>query len=156
MQAATLRMPARAPAEEGSLLPRGFPTVADLAECESAEEKAELWDKADLLVERLEAKADSAEAFVDGPICAFFGFLKPNAIRNAEKARAAAEEAAAAAAALAEPPRAGPGGGVIAAPSPTSPRRGAAAPSSAAAAAAASPSSRSPSPAPPGPRPSAS
>ena len=39
------------------------------------------------MVERLEAKADSAEAFVDGPICAFFGFLKPNAIRNAEKAK---------------------------------------------------------------------
>ncbi|ACO63843.1 predicted protein [Micromonas commoda] len=107
-------MPARAPAEEGSLLPRGFPTVADLAECESAEEKAELCDKADLLVERLEAKADSAEAFVDGPICAFFGFLKPNAIRNAEKARAAAEEAAAAAAALRRAAAGGPGGGVIA------------------------------------------
>ena len=114
VQAATVRMPARAPAEEGSLLPRGFPTVADLAECESAEEKAELCDKADLLVERLEAKADSAEAFVDGPICAFFGFLKPNAIRNAEKARAAAEEAAAAAAALRRAAAGGPGGGVIA------------------------------------------
>ena len=101
----------------GSLLPRGFPTVADLAECESAEEKAELCDKADLLVERLEAKADSAEAFVDGPICAFFGFLKPNAIRNAEKARAAAEEAAAAAAALRRAAAGGPAAASSRAPS---------------------------------------
>ena len=149
-------MPARAPAEEGSLLPRGFPTVADLAECESAEEKAELCDKADLLVERLEAKADSAEAFVDGPICAFFGFLKPNAIRNAEKARAAAEEAAAAAAALRRAAAAAPAAASSRAPSPPSSPRAPRPSSSAAAAAAASPSSRSPSPAPPGPRPSAS
>ena len=114
VQASTVRMPARLSAEEGSLLPRGFPTVDDLAECEDAEEKEELCDKADLLVERLEAKADSAEAFVDGPICAFFGFLKPNAIRNAEKARATAEEAAEAAAALRRAAAGGPGGGVIA------------------------------------------
>ena len=114
VQASTVRMPARLSAEEGSLLPRGFPTVDDLAECEDAEEKEELCDKADLLVERLEAKADSAEDFVDGPICAFFGFLKPNAIRNAEKARATAEEAAAAAAALRRAAAGGPGGGVIA------------------------------------------
>ena len=44
-----------------SLLPRGFPTIDDLAECETSEEKEEICDKADLLVERLEAKADSAE-----------------------------------------------------------------------------------------------
>ena len=86
-----------------TLLARGFPTVEDLAECETPEEKEELCDKADLLVERLEAKADSAEAFVDGPVCSFLSFLKPNAIRNAEKARATAEEAAAAAAE--RPPR---------------------------------------------------
>ena len=98
--ARTVRMPgsgAGTARDPDSLLPRGFPTLDELAECETAEEKEELCEKADLLVERLEAKADSAEAFVDGPICGFFGFLKPNAIRNAEKARAAAEEAAAAA-----------------------------------------------------------
>jgi hypothetical protein len=98
-----------------SLLPRGFPTLDELAECETAEEKEELCEKADLLVERLEAKADSAEAFVDGPICGFFGFLKPNAIRNAEKARAAAEEAAAAAAELRRKAKGGAGNATVAA-----------------------------------------
>ena len=80
-------------------MPRGFPTIDDLNECDTPEEKEELRDKADIIVERLEAKADSAEAFVDGPVCSFLSFLKPNAIRNAEKARAAADEAAEAAAA---------------------------------------------------------
>jgi hypothetical protein len=61
------------------------------------------------------AKADSAEEFVDGPVCSFLGFLKPNAIRNAEKARATAEEAAAAAASLRRAAAGGPGGAVVAA-----------------------------------------
>ena len=94
----TVRMPSRdVSGDLDSLLPRGFPTVEDLNECETPEEKEELCDKADLLAERLETKADSAEQFVDGPIVGFFGFLKPNAERNAEKARAVAEEAAQAA-----------------------------------------------------------
>ena len=38
------------------------------------------------------AKAEAAEAFVEGAICSFLGFLKPNAIRNAERARDAADE----------------------------------------------------------------
>jgi hypothetical protein len=107
-------MPSRAAdADSDSLLPRGFPTVEDVAACETAEEKEEVCDKADLLVERLEAKADSAEQFVDGPIVGFFGFLRPNAERNAEKARAAAEEAAAAAAALRRAAQPGPSGAVV-------------------------------------------
>ena len=110
----TVRMPSRAAdADSDSLLPRGFPTVEDVAACETAEEKEEVCDKADLLVERLEAKADSAEQFVDGPIVGFFGFLRPNAERNAEKARAAAEEAAAAAAALRRAAKPGPSGAVV-------------------------------------------
>ena len=112
----TVRMPASSGGgDPDSLLPRGFPTVEDLAECETPEEKEELCDKADLLVERLEAKADSAEAFVDGPVCSFLSFLKPNAIRNAEKARATAEEAAAAAAALRRAAKGGAGGAAVAA-----------------------------------------
>jgi hypothetical protein len=110
----TVRMPSRASdADPDSLLPRGFPTAEDLAACETAEEKEEVCDKADLLVERLEAKADSAERFVDGPVVGFFGFLRPNAERNAEKARAAAEEAAAAAAALRRAAKPGPSGAVV-------------------------------------------
>ena len=110
----TVRMPSRAAdADSDSLLPRGFPTVEDVAACETAEEKEEVCDKADLLVERLEAKADSAEQFVDGPIVGFFGFLRPNAERNAEKARAVAEEAAAAAAALRRAAKPGPSGAVV-------------------------------------------
>ena len=62
---------------------------------------------------RLEAKANSAEQFVDGPVVGFFGFLRPNAERNAEKARAAAEEAAAAAAALRRAAKPGPSGAVV-------------------------------------------
>ena len=52
---------------------------------------------------------------MDGPICGFFGFLKPNAIRNAEKARAAAEEAAAAAAELRRKAKGGAGNAAVAA-----------------------------------------
>ena len=151
-----MRMPARAPAEEGSLLPRGFPTVADLAECESAEEKAELCDKADLLVERLEAKADSAEAFVDGPICAFFGFLKPNAIRNAEGRARRPRRAAAAAAALRRAAAGGPGGGVIAGAVAALVAAGAAAVVLGGGGGGGEPLVKKSSPAPPGPRPSAS
>ena len=110
----TVRMPSRtADGDPDSLLPAGFPTVDDLAACETAEEKEEVCDKADLLVERLEAKADSAERFVDGPVVGFFGFLRPNAERNAEKARAAAEEAASAAAALRRAAKPGPSGAVV-------------------------------------------
>ena len=112
--ARTVRMPSRdAAGDSDSLLPRGFPSAEDLAACETAEEKEEVCDKADLLVERLEAKADSAERFVDGPIVGFFGFLRPNAERNAEKARAVAEEAASAAAALRKSAKPGPSGAVV-------------------------------------------
>ena len=112
-ESSTVRMPTRA-SEDGSSLPRGFPTIDDLKACETAEEKEDLCDAADAIVERLERKAEGAEAFVDGPVCGFFGFLKPNAIRNAEKARAAADEAAAAAAALRRASAGGPSGGLVA------------------------------------------
>jgi hypothetical protein len=112
----TVRMPSREQngGDPDSLLPRGFPTIDDLAECETSEEKEEICDKADLLVERLEAKADSAEQFVDGPIVGFFGFLKPNAERNAEKARAVADAAADAAAQLRKAATGGGNGALIA------------------------------------------
>ena len=138
-ESSTVRMPTRA-SEDGSSLPRGFPTIDDLKACETAEEKEDLCDAADAIVERLERKAEGAEAFVDGPVCGFFGFLKPNAIRNAEKARAAADEAAAAAAALRRASR-GAGRAVGSSPassphsSPSAPRRWSSAAAAAAAAA---------------------
>eukprot|EP00740_Mantoniella_antarctica_P001039 CAMPEP_0181391898 /NCGR_PEP_ID=MMETSP1106-20121128/26293_1 /TAXON_ID=81844 /ORGANISM="Mantoniella antarctica, Strain SL-175" /LENGTH=573 /DNA_ID=CAMNT_0023512965 /DNA_START=195 /DNA_END=1916 /DNA_ORIENTATION=+ len=115
----TVRMPARSRSsgddgEETSLLPRGFPSAEDLAACETAEEKEELCDKADVIVAKLEAKADDAEAFVDGPVVSFLFFIKANAIRNAEKSRAIADEAAAAAAALRRPAGGLGGGAAIA------------------------------------------
>jgi hypothetical protein len=53
---------------EDSLLPRGFPSEDDLLECETEEEKEELCDKADLIVEKLEAKVGAVQVESSLPI----------------------------------------------------------------------------------------
>jgi hypothetical protein len=67
----TVRMPAQSGGGGGgedSLLPRGFPSEDDLLECETEEEKEELCDKADLIVEKLEAKVGAVQVESSLPI----------------------------------------------------------------------------------------
>ena len=80
----------RSQSDEEIALPAGFPTVGDLKGL-TKEEKLALADEAEAFAERLATKADAAEKFANGPVAAVLFFLKPGAIKSAERARAVAD-----------------------------------------------------------------
>lgn len=80
----------RSQSDEEISLPANFPTVADLKGL-TKEEKLALADEAQAFAERLTTKADAAEKFANGPVAAVLFFLKPGAIKSAERARAVAD-----------------------------------------------------------------
>ena len=78
-------------------LPTNFPSVEDL-EGLTKEEKLAIADEADAFAERLVRKAEAAETFANGPVVGVLFFLKPGAIKSAERAAEVAELAEATAA----------------------------------------------------------
>ena len=78
-------------------LPANFPSVEDL-EGLTKEEKIAIADEADAFAERLVSKAEAAEKFANGPVVGLFFFLKPGAIKSAERAAEVADLAEATAA----------------------------------------------------------